>query len=184
LIDPIENALALDWRIGERQAELTEVRDDWRTVKAIGKNNRTAASQAALTSIRLTDEAVDALLWRRLDANAYWLSARTFPDFATFPADAQLGILSVAWAVGCDFMHTKPPRPLLIDAIRAHDWSAAKVHARLSEAGNPGVADRNRQQERCFDNAAIVAAHGLDPSILHRPASVIAPVEITMDPNS
>lgn len=181
IIDPIELALRLDWRIGDRAATQAEVRDDWQTIKAIGPNNRTAASQAALTSIRLTDDGVDSLLWRRLNANAEWLRKHLFPGFPELPADAQLGILSTAWGIGCDVLHTDPPRPELVDAIAAGDWLAAKVRAKLREAGNKGVIDRNRQQERCFDNAATVAHHGLDPSVLHWPALVLPPVDITSE---
>jgi hypothetical protein len=178
LIDPIDLALRLDWRIGDRAATHAEVRDDWQTIKALGRNNRTAESQAALTSIRLTDDGVESLLWSRLGANAEWLRAHLFPGFPDFSADAQLGILSTAWALGCDFRHTDPPRPALIAAIAAGDWVAAKVHAKLREAGNAGVVDRNRQQERCFDNAATVAEHNLDPAVLNWPALVIPPVNL------
>jgi hypothetical protein len=181
LIDPIGLALRLDWRIGDRAATAAEVRDDWQTVKAIGPNNRTATSQAALTSIRLSDAAVEALLWSRLAGNAEWLQRHLFPGFSGLSADAQLAILSTAWAIGCDFRHTDPPRPALIAAISAGDWLAAKVHAKLRTIGNAGVIDRNRHQERCFDNAATVAAHGLDPGVLHWPATVLPPVSIGGD---
>lgn len=179
LIHPVELALPLDWRIGDRKATEAEIRRDWSAVAAIGRNNRTAASQAALTQIRLPDDAVDALLWRRLDANAEWLTKNLFPAFPTFCADAQLGLLSCAWGIGCDFRNTKPPRPALIQAVSARDWLAAKVHAKLREAGNQGVVGRNRDQERCFDNAATVEQHKLDHSVLHWPALVLPPVNVT-----
>jgi hypothetical protein len=179
LIHPVELALPLPWMIGDRGATETEIRRDWAAVAAVGRNNRVASSQAALSQIRLTDEGVDALLWRRLDANAQWLAKNLFPAFPTWPADAQLGVLSTAWAIGCDFRATKPPRPALIAALTARDWVAAKVHAKLREENNPGVVGRNRDQERCFDNAATVDQHQLDPSILHWPATVIPPVTIT-----
>ncbi len=179
LIDPLHIALTLDWRVGERKATPAEIERDWRAVKALGENNRTAASQASLTQIRLTDDAVDALLWGRLEANGAWLAKNLLPEFPDYPADAQLGILSTAWAIGCDFRHTKPPRPELVSAIKARDWLAAKTHAALREAGNAGVVDRNRHQRRCFDNAATVERHGLDPSVLHWPALIIAPAEVT-----
>lgn len=178
LVDPIQLALRLDWRIGDRAATQVEIRDDWQTVKALGANNRTAESQAELTSIRLTDSGVDSLLWSRLNANAEWLRKNRFLNFHEYSADAQLGILSTAWAIGCDFLNTKPSRPDLVKAIMAGDWLAANSHAKLVEAGNKGVVDRNRQQERCFSNAAVVAEHNLDPAILNWPASVIPPVTV------
>lgn len=178
IIDPISLALGLPWWIGSRRATPEEIRRDWEAAKALGHNNRRAVDQAALTSIRLTDEGVDALLWSRLNANAEWLRAHLFPGFPEFSADAQLGILSTAWALGCDFLHTKPPRPELVATIAAGDWLGAKPLAHLTESGNAGVIDRNVQAARCFDNAATVAAHGLDGSVLHWPAVVLSPVTI------
>lgn len=161
LITPIELALMLDWRIGDRRATEAEVRNDWATINAIGENNRTAANQASLTSIRLSDDAVEALLWRRFDANVSWLVRHSMPGLASFPADAQLGIMSTVWAIGCDFQRTNPPRPELIDACNRGDWLVAKDHSRLTEKGNAGVAARNAASALCFENAAVVAAQQL-----------------------
>lgn len=172
LIDPLPNALALDWRIGDRAATPAEVEADWRAVKAIGKSNRTAASQAPLTRIRLSDAAVERLLWSRLDANVAWLVKHSMPQLETFPADAQLAICSAAWALGCDFKHTDPPRPELVDACNARDWKAAKSYAQLNEHGNAGVIDRNRAQVLCFDNAAAVDSQRLQRDLLWWPLTV------------
>jgi GH24 family phage-related lysozyme (muramidase) len=169
IMTPISLALDLDWRIGDRAATHAEIRDDWETINAIGETNRTADSQAPLTSIRLTDEAVDALLWKRLDANAEWLRKHLMPGFEDFSADAQLGILSIAWGTGCDFRNTKPPRLALIKACNDGDWIAAQSHGRLREEGNQGVALRNRHQETLFSNAQTVKERDLDPSWLWWP---------------
>ncbi len=121
MLPTVETALALGWWIGPREATAAEIRDDFATIAAIGHNNQVADRQAALTSIRLTDGGVDSLLWNRLNGNAEWLRKHLFPRFPAFSADAQLGILSTAWGVGCDFLHTKPPRPELVAAIDAGD---------------------------------------------------------------
>lgn len=174
ILEPIDLALGLDWRVGDRKATAEEIRNDWHAVKALkgqveDLRRWTAERQAPLTSIRLTDEGVDALLEQRLQANVTYLRNRLFPRWDEFSADAQLGIMSTAWALGAGFDHLNPPRHALIAAVNAGDWISAKVHAHLREIGNAGVVDRNRQQEICFDNAANVAARGLDPALLWWP---------------
>lgn len=64
-------------------------------------------------------------------------------------------------------------------AIRERNWLAARVHSHLNEANNKGVVDRNEAIVRCFENAGVVDQHGLDPEVLHWPATVIPPATIT-----
>jgi hypothetical protein len=178
LLDPIELALRLDWRIGERAATQAEIRDDWQAIKALGAGNRTAKSQAPLSSIRLTQSGSDELVRRRLAANVVYIR-KFLSNWGDAPADAQLGTASLCWAVGAGLGKA---RPAFVLAFNARDWLACKNHSRIRSDNNPGVIGRNRDQERCFDNAATVAAHGLDPTVLHWPAIVIPPVEITPEP--
>lgn len=170
-IDPIDLAIDLPWMIGDRPATHAEIRDDWQSLKERSNevSNWVASKQAPLTSIRLTDEGVDGLLTRRLQANYDYLRTNLMPGLGEFSADAQLGILSLAWAVGADFRATKPPRPAFISACNAQDWLAAKFHARLREIDNAGVVDRNRQHEILFDNALTVQERGLPPDWLWWP---------------
>jgi hypothetical protein len=176
-LNPIELALRLDWRIGERAATQAEIRDDWQTIKALGPGNRTARSQAPLTSVRLTQAGSDALVRRRLEANVAYIR-KFLHNWDDAPADAQLGTASLCWAIGAGLNKT---RPAFVDAFNAGDWLQCKQHARIRSDNNPGVIGRNRDQERCFDNACTVAEHGLDPAILHWPAIVIPPVTIHGD---
>lgn len=175
LLQPVELALQLDWRIGDRAATQDEIRKDWETIKALGPGNRTAKSQASLTKVRLTQAASDALVLRRLRANVAYIR-KFLPEWDDAPADAQLGTASLCWAVGAGLNKT---RPTFVAAFNARDWLACKVHARIRSDNNPGVIGRNRDQELCFDNAATVEEHKLDPSVLHWPATVIPPVTIT-----
>lgn len=183
LIDPFHLALTLPWMIGDRPATTTEVQADWQAIKQLGNTwdkPWTAKRQEALTQIRLTDDGVERLMGDRLEANRAYLQAKLFPEWPEYSADAHLAIMLTAWAIGAAFDKASPPRPALVAAIRERRWADAKVHARLREQGNPGVIDRNRAIERCFDNAATVADHALDPSVLHWPATVIPPVDISV----
>jgi hypothetical protein len=174
LIDPIELALRLDWRIGERAATQVEVREDWQVIKALGVGNRTAKSQAPLSSIRITQSGSDKLVRRRLEANVAYIR-KFLTSWDTAPADAQLGTASLCWAIGAGLNKT---RPEFVVAFNAADWLGCKAHAHIRDDDNPGVVGRNRDQERCFDNAAIVDQYGLDPAALNWPATVIPPVTV------
>lgn len=175
LLDPIELALRLDWRIDDRAATQAEIRDDWQAIKALGASgSRTAKSQAGLTSIRLTQSGSDALVRRRLEANVAYIR-KFLHNWDDAPVDAQLGTASLCWAIGAGLDKT---RPAFVAAFNAGDWLMCKQHARIRSDNNPGVVGRNRDQERCFDNATTVAEHQLDPSALHWPALVLPPVDV------
>jgi hypothetical protein len=176
LIDPVERALPLEWYIGDRRATEEEIRNDWRTIKdqALRMSDAklqhwTATEQAPLTSIRLRAEFIDALTLRQLRANYAYIEAHLMPGIGEFPADAQLGVSSLAWALGAGFDKVVPPRTEFVAACNAGNWLVAGAHARLRESGNAGVVARNKQQDLCFSNAATVKVRGLDPAALWWP---------------
>lgn len=176
LCDPIERALALEWWISGRRATEQEVRNDWHAIKsravAMGDEDLqrwTAKTQAPLTSVRLQQDYMDALIIRRLQGNFDYVVKHLIPNIVDAPADAQLGAMSLAWAVGAGFDKTKPPRLAFIEAAKAGEWLAAGAAARLRETGNKGVVERNRHQDVCFANAATVVRRGLDPKALWWP---------------
>lgn len=175
LIDPIERALRLPWRIGERAATEQEIRNDWETVRRMAFERTdeqmqkwTATQQAQYTSIRLRAPDIDALTERQLRANLNYV-LKLIPKLLEAPADAILGTMSLAWAVGAGFHITKPPRTQFILSANAGDWRAAAAGARLREAGNRGVIERNVRQALCFENAARVVERGLEHTALWWP---------------
>lgn len=179
LIDTVGQAVALPFiheKTGQR-ATPAEIAEAWRTLKArkdLAKLHYKYA--AALNDLRLTEAAVDDLVRSKLESNAAYITSKHYPRFPEFPADAQLAIMSMAWAVGPGF-------PVKFgnfsQQVGKQDWLGAKACCKIREAGNPGVVPRNRANELCLDNAHTVAANGLDPSELNWPAIVIDPVEIT-----
>jgi hypothetical protein len=100
------------------------------------------------------------------------LQRNHFPGFAAYPADGQLGILSLAWAAGSDW-----PRkfPRCKAGILEGKWDVAVTEGQLStiaadgKTPNPGVIPRNRAQRLCFANAYGVTFAGTDPEPLHYP---------------
>lgn len=121
---------------------------------------------AKLNDLRLTDEDIDALVEKKLHEFEAHLQKHHFPEFDLFPADAQLGILSMSWACGPGFPATFKN---FKRAALARDWVAAKATCDIRTESNPGVVPRNTNNRRCFLNAATVHDRGLDPSILYWP---------------
>lgn len=184
ILEPRALAISLPWQVDGRSAADAEIRADLQAVKdnaSAWDRPWTAKRQESLSRIRLTDDGVDELVGKRLEANVHWFRTKLFPEWDSYSADAQLAMMLTAWGIGAAFDLASPPRPALVAAIRGRDWLSAKVHAHLSETNNSGVIERNQAIERCFDNAATVARHGLDPSVLHWPALVLPPVDITSE---
>jgi GH24 family phage-related lysozyme (muramidase) len=168
LIKTIEHTLKLPWTIDGRSATEAEVRADFDALHANPDAHRWVASkQAKLTRIRLTEETADKLVTQRLNANVEYMRTKLFPGvWDDLGADSQLGLCSLAWAIGAGFNQT---RPALVAAVNRRDWLAVKSHAHIKETNNVGVVPRNRQQELLFDNALTVQERDLDPSWLWWP---------------
>ncbi len=176
LIDPISLAERLHWTLEDGSpADLAQVRADWHKLKdAAGHYSKLHWQYAAAaTKIRLTDEAIDALVARQLAANEAIVKKR-FPAWDSFPADAQLAILSMAWAVGAGFYQKFGNLARCIDA---QDWEGCVATCKIRDGldtpqksdDNLGIVPRNARNKFLFHNAAIVKAGGRDVTILHWP---------------
>lgn len=171
LIDPISAAERLPWTLEDgSKADLAQVRADWHLLKSGAAHFSKLHWKYALaaTKCRLTDAAVDALVEAKLEENAAFLQSHHFPAFASFPADAQLGILSMAWAVGPGFP-TKFGN--FKAAVLAGSWEGAEACCKIREEGNPGVVPRNAANRLCFRNAHMSELSGADPTVLFWPAT-------------
>lgn len=169
LIDPIALALPLPWKrdADGLPASEFEVRDAWHRLKARPDLAKRHVSHArALTGLHLDDADIDELVADKLASNAEFVTTHYFHDFPAFPADAQLAIMSMAWAVGPGF----PTKfPLFTACIIKQDFEGAIEHCKIREDGNPGVVPRNRANRVCFANAEIVKRCGLASDILRWP---------------
>jgi hypothetical protein len=172
---PWAPALALRWRWPDGGlASTQQVIADWQNLKQheASLRRRSLATQASYTKVRLNRQDCDDLVFETLHTMAKSLQRRHFPAFATYPADAQLGILSLAWSAGADW----PVKfPLCKAAILRRDWVRAAQEGVLSTTAadgvtpNPGVIPRNKAQRLCFANAHGVEFADLDPEPLHWP---------------
>jgi GH24 family phage-related lysozyme (muramidase) len=172
LIDPVELAVKLPFRFRTEPhvaATSEQIAQEWHRIKnnpALAKAGYRACEP--LTRLGLDETAVDTLFASTLTVNeAILKKTPSFEGFDSWPADAQLGLLSMAWALGpgglARFTHFSA-------ACRQLDFGGAAANCTINERGNPGVAPRNRADRTLFQNAAEVRRSGRDPAQLHYPA--------------
>jgi hypothetical protein len=111
------------------------------------------------TSLRLTQAAADALLDVRAEQFASYMAAHYFGDWDTWPADAQLAWMLLAWACG-------PGCPGIFKTAaglaKTRQWDAMRQWAKINAgkpgtpSWNPGVVPRNAQIDLCLANAAAI----------------------------
>lgn len=162
LIDPMSYALALPWvRRDGSAATPGEVVQDWQRIKgdeSMARLGHRAAER--VTSLRLTPAGVEAVVLRKLDELDAQLAQR-WQEYPTWCADAQLAVLSMAWAMGAGFDF-----PRFDAAVRRALWLVAAQECTISERGNPGVAPRNQRNRLLFGAAHRVQQGGLDPDTI------------------
>lgn len=183
LIDPINLALGLPF---EHEADSgnfatsDEIQQAWEMVKSDQSlSSKGAKAFKDLNDLRLSEAAVRSLVDSKLTTNETSLKV-AFPDFESFPADAQLGLLSMAWAMGSGFV---PKFPRFRSACSSQNWDAAAIECSISEIGNPGVIRRNEADRTLFSNAARVAelseSYGYQLDTLYYPTVLLPEVVVT-----
>lgn len=169
LIDSIETALEPGWRNASGgYASRDEVIAEWNRVKAntsLAKSGHLAAEK--VTKLRLDDEAVEELVFRVLYTMNEEL-VKAYPAFETWPADAQLATLAMAWACGPAF-GTAGPSPFrgLHKSLLAGDFKSASRQCTINAKGNPGVIPRNKAMKQLY-LLAVACPH--DDDVLHWPS--------------
>ncbi|HEY7336985.1 MAG TPA: hypothetical protein VH639_18980 [Bryobacteraceae bacterium] len=166
LIDPVALAQALPFRFKNRPGIATpgaaatqdQIATEWQTLKSnpdLGRKGFRACDP--VTELELSDDSIGSLILGRLGDNETFLKRQPwFKDFDAWPADAQLGLLSMAWAMGPagpgDFPHFRA-------ACQSQDFNTAAAECKMSEAGIGGsLIERNKANFALFSNAAAVIA--------------------------
>lgn len=175
LLDPVGAALLLPWRRADGElATRDEIVADFYRVK----NDPNAARLGHLYSkkiaqLRCNPEDIHAFVLMKVASNESILR-QGFPEYDDYPADAQLAMNSLAWALGPSYFSPKAGRcyfPKLTEAIRGRDWRTASVECKMDETGNSGLRPRNAANRVMFTNAAI-AQGTLDPETLFYPTDL------------
>jgi GH24 family phage-related lysozyme (muramidase) len=177
-------ATALPWRRPDGTlASADEIEAQWRALRArrdLSQRHYRFARDYLETRFRyaltLTDEAIDELVARKLASNEVELRKR-FPSWDSWPADAQLAVASMAWAMGPGFPAAFPTFTRLMnggDFVTAGTLAkTGRAPCDINSTGNPGVVPRNR-----LNRAHLVAAGSelarLYPEVLHGPCTLAA----------
>lgn len=169
---PPSSALSLPWlrKSDGSPATRDEVSSEWLTVKNYpGAAHGGYRVLDSVTKLRLTEAGVNALVLAKFDEMAAYIVAHHFPDIDAYPADAQLAIMSQAWACGPAW---PAEFPTCKTAILKQDFISAASYAHMNDTGNPGLVPRNAANHQLFVNAAQAIATGqldnfVDPSLAH-----------------
>jgi hypothetical protein len=174
LIDPLELALPLPWVLADgRPAPTDTIVADWHALKARQDLSLKSASYAAtLTHIRLTPASITALCKTKLQLNHNGL-LHHFPGLNSYPADAQLAVHSMAWAMGSDFPVKFPAFKAL---FAAQDFVRASRECAIKSDGNAGVIPRNYLNMAHLIEADIqrIENPSVDRSVLYGPGTLPA----------
>ena len=177
LIDSVADAQRLPWKVASgAPATAAQVAAAWNSVKGgVAATTKTWWNSIVGTTpvpLHLEWADVDALTLSRAGAFVKTLTSN-FPNILGWPADAQLGILSVAWGCGPNLQNVTWMSPF-VACVRADDFAGMAGTATWSNIN----ANRKSAQRLLFENAALVAQQGLDRSVVHVDASG-APVPVT-----
>jgi hypothetical protein len=116
-----------------------EIEQEYRTVKFSGTALAPLPAKEAVTRLRIADQSIDDLVGSKLAGFEAALRARAaFAALESWPADGQLGLFSMAWAMGPLFRF-----PKFESAAAQGLWLTMAHECTMSEAGNPGVIPRN-----------------------------------------
>ena len=155
----------------EIRAEFANIKRAWTAGKWYGLGGFNANGRSIAT-LWLPDTAVKRLIFSKLAAFASNLKAQ-FPAWDSFPADAQMALLSMSWAKGSSFqgwpkfkaaVNASPPSWL---NASAESYIYGPNHSIIS-----AIIPRNDANARMFANADGVDKQGRDPSVLYVPADV------------
>ena len=169
LIDPCLYAQILPWKHPDgTRATAVEVKAEWENLKHMPKECWANGGGwfKSRTILRLSESDVRILVGQKLIQMETFLKGR-FPDWDSYPADAQLALLSMSWALGPAFRF-----PKFLAHLKARNWVGCADECKMTETGNPGVIPRNKKNRQLFINAAAVEKHKLDPEKLYWPRAL------------
>ena len=163
LIDSTADAEQLAWqRADGTPASTGDIDAEWERVK--GRNDlapKGGGAFAADAQLSLADEEIDRIVLLKLRQMETTLKSRApFAAFDDAPADAQLGLMSMAWGMGPMFAF-----PNFQAFVMAGNWDGASTECRF-QPDTGTITIRNDRDQQLFSNAATVIRDGLDPDVL------------------
>lgn len=179
LIDPLSDellGLGFVHKSDGTAATQDEIRNDWNAVK--GRQDLSHTRYTAfdsLTQLSLPDEAIYGLCNQKLALFVNWMKAHIaeFSDFDSWPADAQLALIGMAWGMGPGFA-SNGAWPNFRAACKSKDFVTAAKECLIPEAN----AGRNAAHKLMFENAANNLANGGPVEVLSYPATLLQKVTV------
>lgn len=152
LVDPIVPTLLKFSDIQGTPVSWSTVLDEWNVVKSMYSYRLKGGYEFRNhTLLRASTESIETLIKSELCSFETTLKTH-FSNWDEYPADGQLGILSMAWALGPNFpTHWPKFTRLVLDG----KWGEAGNESHMSEYGNPGIKPRNAANRALFINAGI-----------------------------
>jgi hypothetical protein len=181
----------------ETPATPAEIAVEWAHVKSLQSlREKGGEIFLSVTTLRLTPASIETLLLERAAVDEEVLRKR-FEAYDAWPADAQMGVLSNAWAAGAAWVAPKfdaaaraldfaacagPAGDANVNpACRGEAWLRDSVpvpvdaqHPNGEKLTNPGLRPRNLAAKVCFENAAasIGDTAAFPPETLYWPRAV------------
>lgn len=203
LADPISLAVSLPWVLRGSNVPATRLQiiAEWNRVKAMqahaGEGGGYGSIFERTAVLWLTPDGVNTIVDRKLDENDKYLT-KSFPGFAEWAADAQLGLHSMAWAMGPAFRPRYPHFAAAVDALdfqtaagppgdatdprfRGQAWMNTDHRIVPVDAKHPygevvvdeGQRKRNLATKTCYQNAVVVLRDKMDEDTLYWPQALV-----------
>jgi GH24 family phage-related lysozyme (muramidase) len=153
LIDGVVEAQALPWQrdSDNNPASAKEIALEWLRIKhAHGIASKGANASRAFSTLHLNGADIDRLALKRLDQHERYLKL-IFPEIEHWPADAQLGLFSMSWAMGPGFVVHFPK---FTDACKRQDWISTANECIMNATKNPGLVPRNKANVKLYTSAS------------------------------
>lgn len=185
LIDPISLAYTLP-SLGapylnkntQQPGTDAEIDADWNQIKSTGAGWKAAED---MTTLQITEEGCQQLVLNKADELELYFTnhaedpaahTKAFSNYANWPADAQLALMSMTWAMGAAFADGGK-WPNFRAACTAESWLDAAANCRMV---NAWLIRRNAVNRGLFRNAAwAIEQPNYDPSALLLPVGVARP---------
>lgn len=166
LIDPVGTALALPWRNADGSlADAGTVQAQWQAVKDAWPGVQSVAC-GPLTTIRLDDAGIEQAIDAAIEAGENELR-KYFPKYDSWPADGQMALLSMMWAMGGGFPASFPQFTAALNqdppqfALAAAPSESNPDGQSLGHFRGVGIASRIAANDILWTNAQTVVSSNL-----------------------
>ncbi|MFJ2775243.1 peptidoglycan-binding protein [Kitasatospora sp. NPDC087315] len=139
----LPDAFTLNWvdKNSGASAAHADIEQEYQTVKSSGTSHALLPQKEAVTTLRIDDAAIDGLITSKLaDFESQVKGRAAFSDLDNWPAEGQLGLFSMVWALGPLFHFPNFEAAASADPV---DWLTMARESHMTDTDNPGVVPRN-----------------------------------------